>query len=198
MADPGAIGSIAPAGEDYLVKRIAALETKVRELGPSIAASFNTTVASLNATIASLNTTIANVSAQAANQVSPATAAGSAAGFALTTSYLALVSFSLIVPSGYTRALVTGCGSVTSLSAFTSSDAVRSLVQIAGSNGAENVSYFYAPNSGGASTSFQTVSLSGLTGGSGITVTVFGHLNNGPGSTVLSTASLVAQAIYLK
>lgn len=54
MADPGAIGSIAPAGEDYLVKRIAALETKVRELGPSIATSFNGTVQQLAQTVANL------------------------------------------------------------------------------------------------------------------------------------------------
>lgn len=55
MADPGSIGSIAPPGEDYLVRRIADLERKVRELGPSIAQSFQPTVQSLDDAVAHLD-----------------------------------------------------------------------------------------------------------------------------------------------
>jgi len=66
MADPGSIGSIAPPGEDYLVRRIADLERKVRELGPSIAQSFQSTVQSLDDTVAHLDG-LTTVSANGAN-----------------------------------------------------------------------------------------------------------------------------------
>lgn len=52
---PGQIGWSAPRGEDALIRRIADLERSFRELGPSIASSFSTTVAQLNAAVAQLN-----------------------------------------------------------------------------------------------------------------------------------------------
>ncbi|MFF1633979.1 hypothetical protein [Leifsonia sp. NPDC058248] len=47
-----------PPGEDYLVREIADLKRQLRELGPSIAASFNSTVDGLNSTIAELDDTV--------------------------------------------------------------------------------------------------------------------------------------------
>lgn len=52
---PGQIGFSVPPGEDAIIRRIADLERVVRELGPSVAASFNTTVAGLTAAVAQLN-----------------------------------------------------------------------------------------------------------------------------------------------
>jgi hypothetical protein len=195
MADTGSIASQLPPGEDWATRKIQDLERALKELGPSIAASFNST-------IASLNVAIANAAAAAANQVAPGTGSGAASGFVLSSSFALLVSFALIVPSGYTRALITSSGSVTSLSAYASSDGLHGYAQVSGSNGPEGVSYFYGPNSGGSTTCFQTVNLSGLTGGAGITVSLYARLTTGPGPSgglaSLATASLMAQAIFLK
>jgi hypothetical protein len=195
MADPGSIASQLPPGDDWATRKIQDLEREVKELGPSIAASFNST-------IASLNVAIANAAAAAANQVSPATNAGSASSFVLSSSFAALVSFNLTVPTGYTRALITVSGSVASLSTYASSDAVHAFTSVAGNNGAEAVSYFYGPNSGGSATCFQTISFSGLVGGAAVGVILYGRLTTGPGPSgglaTLAVASLVAQAIFLK
>jgi hypothetical protein len=195
MADPGSIASQLPPGEDWATRKIQDLERQIKELGPSIAASFNTTIASL--TVA-----VANAAAAAANQVSPGTGSGSASSFILNSSGATLVSFNLTVPTGYTRALVTASGSVASLSTFASSDAVHAVATIGGASGPEGVSYFYGPNSGGSATCFQNVSLSGLTGGATIGVSLAGRLTTGPGPTgglaSLAVASLMALVIYLK
>jgi hypothetical protein len=188
MADPGSIASQLPPGEDWATRKIQDLERQLKELGPSIAASFNTTIAQLTAAVA--------------NQVTPATGAGSASSFTLTSSAASLVSFNLVVPAGYTRALVTASGSVASLSAYASSDALHAIASIAGSGGPEGVSYFYGPNSGGSTTCFQAVNFTGLVGGATIGVSLSGRLTTGPGPTggpaAFAVASLMAQAIFLK
>lgn len=162
----------------------------------------NATTEALGGQIQSLQSALTQLSALSLNQVAPGIGSGSASGFTLTSSGATLISFNLFVPTGYTRALVIASGSVASLSAYTSSDALHAVATIGGASGPEGVSYFYAPNSGGSATCFQNVSLSGLTGGSAIGVTLAGRLNTGPGPTggpaVFAVASLMAQAIYLK
>jgi len=49
---PGTPGAAMPASEDTLVRRVADLERAVRELGPSIARSFNGTIAALPVVVA--------------------------------------------------------------------------------------------------------------------------------------------------
>jgi len=49
MANPGVSGSQAPAGEDWLVRRVADLERVVRELAPSISKSFQPVIDRLEA-----------------------------------------------------------------------------------------------------------------------------------------------------
>jgi hypothetical protein len=195
MGAPGTLAGQLPNGTDFVPRKLADLERSQKEGLASIADSFNTTVAALNVAIAAVATA-------AANQVAPGIGAGSTSGFTLTSSSTALVSFNMVVPTGYTRALVTASGSVGSLSTYASADAVHATATIAGSSGPEGVSYFYAPNSGGSATCFQNVSLTGLTGGANILVSLAAHLTTGPGPTgglaSLAVASLMAQAIFLK
>jgi len=47
MATPGMLGSLVPPGEDAAVRKMADLQRELRELGPSVAASFASTVAML-------------------------------------------------------------------------------------------------------------------------------------------------------
>ncbi|TFD80720.1 hypothetical protein E3T54_02975 [Cryobacterium sp. Sr8] len=55
MAQPGSISSLMPPSEDTQLRRIADLERFVRELGPSIAKSFQTTTDGLAKQIAQMN-----------------------------------------------------------------------------------------------------------------------------------------------
>lgn len=65
MANPGSIGSLAPKGEDALVRRIEDIERQIKELAPSVASSFGpmitrlnglTTVSAAGATVSTGNT----------------------------------------------------------------------------------------------------------------------------------------------
>lgn len=106
MAQPGSIGSQMPASEDSQLRRIADLERAMRELGPSVAGSFQSTVATLQA--------------QVDYQAGLITRGGSAANYALNPipgdqviRYSnSAVSITMPVPTG--RVLVTvGCGNAT-------------------------------------------------------------------------------------
>ena len=135
MAFPGVSGSQAPAGEDWLVRRVADLERVVRELGPSIAKSFAPVIARLDATDAdliakqaaidaqqaTLTTTVEGLSAAVAdiatNLASINTLIGQvvqaqsiyldARNFGVTTSWVTLASSTITVPAGFTSAKVT-------------------------------------------------------------------------------------------
>jgi hypothetical protein len=51
-------GDEAPAGADYIVRRLDDLQKQITQLGPSVVQSFNTTVATLNATNAYLSSLV--------------------------------------------------------------------------------------------------------------------------------------------
>lgn len=92
MADPGSLASQLPNGPDHVVRELADLKRQIRELAPSIAASFQTTVDILNQTIAQL--------------LEVQTGAQSNLGPAITTTRQALATITFTVPTGYTKALV--------------------------------------------------------------------------------------------
>lgn len=120
MAAPGTLGSLVPPGEDAAVRKMADLQRELRELGPSVAASFASTVAELRAQQVTLTAQQADLAAQqaalAANsasiasvealQTSVAVAHDSTSGFGLPTSPTEILRSTIAVPAGFTRALV--------------------------------------------------------------------------------------------
>jgi len=127
MATPGNLGSQVPPGEDAAVRKMADLQRELRELGPSVAASFASTVAALRAqqsllatqqdllttqqgllatqqaALAANSASIADVEAL---QTRVAVAHDSTSGFGLPTSPTEILRSTIAVPAGFTRALV--------------------------------------------------------------------------------------------
>lgn len=176
--------------DQALTSTIATLAEQINTLQQNVA---DTQTALTNA-----ETALTNAQTALANQVYPGTSSASASGFTLGTGFATIATATLTVPAGYTRALVTASGTATSLSASASSDAVHAYATIAGAGGAESVSYFYGPNSGGSASCFAAQSLTGLSGGQVLTMTTVARLTNGPGVSTLSTGTIMCQAIFLK
>jgi len=63
------LASQVPPGEDALVRKIADLQRELRELGPSVASSFRTTVEELRAVDAQLNATLVDIQATVATAI---------------------------------------------------------------------------------------------------------------------------------
>lgn len=112
MASPGIPGSQTPAGLDYLVREIADLKRQLRELGPSIAASFQPVItdlqnkqAALDSQQMQINNQLAQINALIGAQVTFGSVGASATGF--TPGAAADLAGSVItVPSGYSQAIV--------------------------------------------------------------------------------------------
>lgn len=92
MTQPGSPASAMPLDESSVMRRLADLERQIKELGPSVAGSFNSTIEQLEQTLA--------------NQAVPAAYHTDSGGFGLSSSYSALAFLSVPVPAGYTRAVV--------------------------------------------------------------------------------------------
>ena len=86
MTNPG---DAVPYGDDYLVRRLDDLQRQIRELGPSVAASFNSTVKSLTA---------------------PGGFYDSVVGLAVTTTLTPILAINVSVPAGFTRAVISVTG----------------------------------------------------------------------------------------
>jgi len=120
MANPGVAGSQIPAGEDWLVRKVADLERAVRELGPSIAKSFAPVIADLQAKQATLDAqqvtltaAVADIAANLASindlltkVVTPQIVSFSAANFALATTSAFAATLTVTVPAGFTKAAI--------------------------------------------------------------------------------------------
>jgi hypothetical protein len=59
MADPGTVQSQLPLGDDWIARKFADIERDIRELGPSIARSFGTTIATLTSLVSGLTAQVA-------------------------------------------------------------------------------------------------------------------------------------------
>lgn len=105
MAGPGVPGAQVPANLDYLVRRIADLDRAMRELGPSIAASFAPVITDLQNQQSQINAQLASINALIGAQVTFGSVGASATGF--TPGAAADLAGSVItVPSGYSQAIV--------------------------------------------------------------------------------------------
>jgi uncharacterized coiled-coil protein SlyX len=178
MGAPGLISSqVAKDPGDYFAKRMRDLERRIDELGPSVAASFATTVATLNTTVATLTTAVANIAAQEAYIVAPGVVFGVAANFAVTTTETAVISSSITVPPGFTKAVVSVTGRVIAVNNNTTADYLSVHTTIAG---------YYAYN---------MPLLCLANGGSGINVAPFAFVGTGlvAGSTIPITVTAKSQ-----
>jgi hypothetical protein len=162
--------------KDALLRRIEGIERQLRELGPSIAKSFNTTVAQLVTYFAD---------------------DGSASGFTVPTGTSApVLTRTITVPDGYTTAAVIAMGTVV---AVNGSGAVSFLyvgLDIGGYSGDLNVSASASPGEVAVTHDHQAQVLTGLTPGSTFTVAVrakgdpaWGSTSTAAGISILVTFS---------
>lgn len=183
MAAPGTPGAPAPAGEDFIVKKIADLDRQARELGPSIAKSFQTTVDELNQAIAQL--------------LVVETGAQSNLGPAITTTRQALATIPFTVPTGYTKALVQANAVAM---AYNNTSAVDYLYCMAsvdiGSSGGET----YSSAAVGYATSVTApyyVELTGLTDGETFVVAANARTNTATwGASTANLVTIYASVIF--
>ena len=158
----------------------------------------NTQALTLALTAASAAAASASAAATSAYnaQVSPAVGANSTSGFSLGTAFGDVTSFSFTVPTGYTRALISAAGSVTAIAATGGSGILESRIVIAGTAGALGGTQAGSPNAIPVP-SFSTASLTGLTAGGTVTVTIQAFAS-GPTSTSLTNATVAGTALFLR
>lgn len=189
MADPGQAVSQLPSSTDWIARKFAEIDQQLRELGPSISASFNTTIAQLTALVNA--------------QISPDAGSAIGSGFTLNPSPQTVAAFNFTVPAGYSRALIIASGTINSANASTHSDSMYAKTIINGTSGPESVTqvgdFNLGPGAGvGNLTAVSSLSLSGLAGN---TIRIEISTRSGMYSwsaTAFSSAVIVAQAIYLR
>jgi len=120
MAQPGILSSQIPPGEDHVMRALADIRREMRELGPSIMHSFQGVVdelaahqATLDAQQATLTTTVADIAANVASintligqVVVPSSIEATAYAFNVTTTDTTILTKTITVPDGFTKALV--------------------------------------------------------------------------------------------
>ncbi len=117
--DAGVPGRNLPASEDHLMRRLADLERAYRELGPSVARSFQPVIDRLDAADVAMAANVAAIAANVASindllthVVKVQSIYLDARNFALGTGWTILASQAITVPAGFTSALVTVTGQV--------------------------------------------------------------------------------------
>lgn len=183
MVLPGTPGAVAPAGEDYLTKELSTLRSQIRELGPSIAASFQTTIDALTALV---NSTVV-----------PQASSNSVSGVATSTTSTVEVSVSFEVPNGYTQALVIGTATAMAYNNTAATDYIYAEVIINGVQGGELYAAAPAGIAAGVNAPYFTT-LTGLTDGE--TITVSSSVRTGFASWAGSASNVTnvyAQVIFL-
>lgn len=132
------------------------------------------------------------------NPVYPLVGANYASGFAGTTSYVTRASFSLTVPDGYTQALIYASGFTNMATARSDgSDGYYAKINIAGVDGVASTAIIIGTFTGAVS-AFMTSTLTGLSPGSSISVSLLTKLFYGPGDPSFTVASVTAQALFLR
>lgn len=179
-----------PTDEAWINRQIEDIKRQLRELGPSVAASFGPVIADLQAQQAAL-------AEQVALQVSPAVASAAATGFTLDGTSRALAQVSFNVPAGFTRAVVSASGAVAGGTNSTGGDALYGNVLIAGVAYGETPMIISASSRFGNVAAFGAANLTGLNGGSFL-VQVAGRITTGPGSNLATYANICAQVLFLR
>lgn len=164
-----------PPGFDDIYRRFADIDRQIRELGPSIAASFQPVIidlqnkqAQLDSQQASLTSQLASINTLIGQQTTGVAATpGTATGFSVSTSQGTKASTSITVPSGYSQALVLAVGSLTM--ADTAANRFDTRCGIAGSYG---IALPNLANTVGSTSAGHTQFLTGLSAGSSILLEV--------------------------
>lgn len=131
----------------------------------------------------------------------PAVSSSSASNFSLSTSYATVVSTSVTVPAGFTRALVSGYAGITGSTGSTGGDRFYGRTNIAGASGPEIIQpQGVSPAIFASIAPSHTASLSGLSAGSLITVSADARLQVGPNNSLYqpyNTAAISVSALFL-
>ena len=194
MTTPGSLASQVPAGDAAVMRRLEAIERWQREALPSVASSFAPVIASLQAQQADLqaqadatDAVVAGLATLVGEQVTGATGTANSGvgGTSLTTSATSYALVTIAVPTGYTRAVVSGASNCY----YVSTGGIEVQVDIGGSVGYTQI-LTNGQSSGGAT---HAASLTGLSGS--FTVASRARLQSGTGTAYFVTT---ATAIFLR
>ncbi len=223
---PGILSSQIPPGEDWVPRALADIRREMRELGPSIMHSFQsvvdrldaqdaafaaqqatltTTVADLTTAQATLATTVSGLSAAVADintlvgqQVASGFNGATASNFAVSTN-ATKASCDIVVPAGYTRAVVMVTADVSVKNTGASADLLYASAMAVSSGGGESGVYLLPGEY--ASLPASAVKMpTGLTGGSNLTCTVRCRTGSGAAwsADALMVANVNAIALFLR
>lgn len=182
MTQPGAIGSAMPADESSVMRRLADLERQVRELGPSIANSFNSTVSELENTIEGL--------------VSFNSIGVSGGGYSTSTSFAATAGGSVVTPAGFTSATVMAIANAAATNTTAGADYLyvrASINGVGGGSGAQRVANGVAQQGMGSA-----IRTFGVTAGSVITCEVHVRTSSAWGATGSNGSNIDAIVLFRK
>lgn len=172
------IGDQMPRQDDDLLTRVAALEKQL------------STVTGIAATAASVKQ----------NLVSPAVNSASSSNFTVSTSYTTYASFNFTVPTGFTRVLIVANGFVHQATASGSGEKFWGQIVINGTGGPESTAIATTSMVSGAVAVGSAASLSGLTAGATLAVSIQGHFQIGGNSALwqpYNSAEVTAAAVFL-
>lgn len=137
--------------ENALLRRIEGIERQLRELGPSIAKSFGSTIADLQAVTAAI------VTAQAVG--------ASTDTFAIITSYEDRATANLTVPAGFTKCVIQATATIGAINSTASADLLYVNVMINGVPAVGSVNTTVEPGAKVSLDGVDTAVLTGLTDG---------------------------------
>lgn len=196
---PGLPGSQFPS-EDALIRRIQDIERSIRELAaanPFAPMGMKPVLGGVefSGNLSVPNGSITNAALQA--PVSPGSAGLTQQNFATTTAGAVYAQASIVVPAGYTQALVMNGVSAGATNSGTATDFLYVAASINGAAGGEQPSQTGA-GAYGSGSAFAIRTLTGLTGGS---ITVECRLRTGTGAWAAAagnTANVNALILFLK
>jgi len=135
---------------------------------------------------------LASVAADA--RISPYVDSAGTSGFTLTTGGITVISRTIPVPSGFTRALVFATGFVNGLGS-SSGDRMFAVVSIDGNSGQESQAIGSINQQWAAVGPSHSASLTGLSGS--FNVNLQGRIQTGPGSNTYTNATLTIMTLFL-
>lgn len=141
------------------------------------------------------------ISETVANQVSPSVASASSSNFSLSTSYSTVSSTTITIPTDFTRALVVVVAGVSGATGGTGGDRLYGRVVIDGTGGPEIIQALLVNAFVGSISPSYTRSLTGLTPGGSVSVSVQAKLELGPNNALFqqyNTAAISANAMFLR
>ena len=184
--------------------RLGALEmdssrTKGSELNTN--KSQNSTINVLNGQVSEIQTAVSAAataeelaSVAAASRIYPYVDSAGVSGFTLTTGGITVISRSVPVPAGFTRAVVIATGFVNGLGS-SSGDRIFGVVTIDGNSGQESQAIGSVNQQWAAVGPSHSASISGLSGT--FSVDLQARVQTGPGSNLLTNATLTIMALFL-